>query len=232
MRYLSLLTFALVSLACPGPRPQPTQILQHEPWNSQADPATRPWAIRDGTTITLRPSGATFKVPKDWLEWHDKFGNNFHLTHQQLDAVARGDGDWDTEYASVCNAVLPFDRCAAHVGGEGWGKQGVAWSDLQVRVYDLDEAIEDVERDMEKKGVADVERFSGKVPKMERDAKGDWRRTMLSFDRWYGDYGGTAHVDFRVRRCGDHSFVFVFMYVDIKDTEDDIRCILESFATK
>jgi hypothetical protein len=47
--------------------------------------------------------------------------------------VRVGHGEWDSEYASVVNASLPFEDCAAHVGGEGWGWQGLSFGDLQVR---------------------------------------------------------------------------------------------------
>src|SRR5262249_25231963 len=72
------------------------EVEQHSPWKSKKDSGTRPSATRDGRTITLKPTGASFKVPKDWVEWYDEFKNNFHLTHKQLDAVAKGAGEWDT----------------------------------------------------------------------------------------------------------------------------------------
>jgi hypothetical protein len=165
------------------------------------------------------------------VDWHLKFGNNFHLTHKQLDAVAKGAGEWDTEYASVCNAALPFDRCAAHVGGEGWGK-AVSFADLQVRVYDLAEAPAAVEERIKREGVADIERFSGRLPALEGETDGPWRRTRLSYEVFYGDYGGTAHVDFRVGRCGDRTFVFVFMYADYNPKQKTIKVILDSFTLK
>lgn len=229
MRSVILLGSALVSLGCSC---LPPPVVQHDPWNSGEAPMNRPSAVRDGTTITLRPGGATFKVPQDWLKWHRQFGNNLHLTHKQLDAVARGGGEWDTEYASVCNAALPFDRCAAHVGEEGWGKEGVSYADLQVRVYELAEAPEVVERRIREQGAADVKRFSGHRPEVKSDKDSVWRRTVLAFRLWYGDYGGTAHVDFRVRRCGGRTIVFVFMYSNYQSHAKTIQEILDSFASK
>jgi hypothetical protein len=46
-------------------------------------------------------------------------------THSMDTGVRFGHGEWDSEYASFVNASLPFEDCAAHVGGEGWGWQGV-----------------------------------------------------------------------------------------------------------
>jgi hypothetical protein len=219
----------IVTLALLGCFPKAKPVTQHPPWNSKAAPSTRPSATRHGQTIRLRPHPATFRVPRDWVKWHRQFGNNFHLTHKQLDAVARGAGDWDTEYASVCNAVLPFDRCAAHVGDEGWGQQGVSCGDLQVRLYDLADSPQVVDRRIHQQGVADIQRFSGHRPQVKREGKSRWRRTVLSYGRWYGDYGGTAHVDFRVRRLRVRTFVFVFMYADYQSNKAAITSILKSF---
>jgi hypothetical protein len=210
-------------------------ITQHEPWYTGMDPAKRPFATRQGTTITLEPSGATFEIPVAWVEWHDKFEDNLHLTRAQLDAVARGAGDWDREYASVCNAVLPFDRCSAHLGGDGWGSESVSCGDLQVRVYDLDETPETIERRIQKEGVADVRRFSGYAPlsrlkpPSSRDLDALWRRNVLSYMCSYGDYGGVAHVDFRTRRFGERTFVVVFMYTSYQRQDQVIASILRSF---
>ena len=35
----------------------------------------------------------------------------------------------------------------------------------------------------------------------------------LSYARWYGDYGGTAHLDAFVRGAGDQAFVLLVMWV-------------------
>jgi len=78
------------------------------------------YATREGQKIILHPSGVTLNVPQQWLEWDERFHNNFHLTRDELEKVHNGEGQWDTEYAKVVNAALPFTDCAAHVGGEGW----------------------------------------------------------------------------------------------------------------
>lgn len=83
----------------------------------------RPYAVRRGRVIELKPSRATFAVPQEWVEWYDEFRNNFHLSHIELDAVKNATGDFDTEFAHVCNKTLPFELCAAHVGDEGWGSR-------------------------------------------------------------------------------------------------------------
>jgi hypothetical protein len=127
---------------------------------------------------------------------------------------------------------LPFDRCAAHVGGEGWGKDGVSYGDLQVRVYDLGEPANAVEQRIEKEASTDVERFSGQKPDVKHDRAAAWNKTVFAFPRWYGDYGATAHVDFRVRRLGTRTFVFVFMYSSYDLHAKEIVGILDSFSAK
>jgi hypothetical protein len=49
--------------------------------------------------------------------------------------VEIGAGEWDTEYAKVVNSAMGFQDCVAHVGGEGWGKDGSWFGDVQLRVY-------------------------------------------------------------------------------------------------
>jgi hypothetical protein len=161
------------------------------------------------------------------VEWHSKFGNNLHLTHEHLDAVAIGGGEWDTEYASVCNSIFPFDRCATHIGDEGWGAEARSYGDLQVRVYDLLETVEAVQERIAAAGVRDVERLTGHPADVQRSTESGWLRQQLSYDRFYYDYGGTAHVEVRLHRFGDHTIAFVFMYVSEK--QDEISTMLKSF---
>jgi hypothetical protein len=94
------------------------------------------FASRNGRTIQLHRSDVTFQVPQDWLDLDAQFDNNLHLGHRELRSVRIGHGEWDSEYGSVVNASLPFDDGAAPVGGEGWGRQGVSFGDLQVRAYE------------------------------------------------------------------------------------------------
>jgi hypothetical protein len=203
---------------------------QHEPWYSRTEMADRPSAERRGSTLTLQPSGASLQIPIDWVEWYSEFGNNFHLSQEELDAVARGAGEWDTEYASVCNAALPFDRCAAHAGGEGWGAESVSYGDLQMRVYQLHEPIDLAERNILVRATSDARRLTLRTPEVLRTREGNWQRIVISFPRFYVDYGGIANVDFRSRQFGAETFVFVFMYSDYREQNTTIEAILDSFS--
>jgi hypothetical protein len=96
-------------------------------------PADR--ASRSGRTVILHPSEASFDIPTDGIAWYGKFHNNLHLSEKELALVKIGAGEWDTEYAKVVNSAMRFQDCVAHVGGEGWGKDGSSFGDVRLRVY-------------------------------------------------------------------------------------------------
>ncbi len=188
--------------------------------------AERPWATRAGATITVHPSGASFAVPPAWVKSHEEQGNHFHLRHAELDRAERGHSEWQVTLAAVANDALPFRACAAHVGGGKWSPYGSGG--LQVRLYELAEPAEAIERRV---GAA----FAGvrsdqDVPRgLERDAGGPWRRTAVSFFRWHFDYGAIGHVDCRVRRCGERTYVFAFLYTGREAQQETVEGILASF---
>jgi hypothetical protein len=190
------------------------------------------YSTRRGNIITLHPETATFRLNDTMVNWFAGFKNNLHLTRGELAKVEQGAGDWDTEYALVCNAALPFSRCCAHVGEEGWGKEGVSFADLQVRVYVLEKKVDEVGRQIEELGTAKVREITKKPPRVTKNGTGAWKRWDFAYDRWYGDYGGTAHVDFRARQMGGRTMVFVFMYTTYFSQEAKIRSILDSFTWK
>jgi hypothetical protein len=203
-----------------------------KPVSSASPPATSrrprdtsaPFSTQEGTTITLHPSGITFKIPVDWATWNSKHENNLHLSVDQLARVEKPPGDeWDREFAQVCNASLPFDRCAAHVGSEGWGMNSHRYNDLQVRVYDLLDSPGDLEDRIVKAATA-----VAKVDEAKRELGGAWRRLLVKYRRFHFDYGATAFVDFRLRQFRDRTIVFVFMYTHRSDSGVEIQSILHS----
>lgn len=177
------------------------------------------FATRSGQTIQLHPSGITFQVPQDWLEWDAQFHNNFHLSHRELRSVRIGHGEWDSEYGSVVNASLPFEHCAAHVGGEGWGWQGVSFGDLQVRAYVTSLSAEDVLLRVKMQGFRAAENIAegqdgfaaGGKALFSASTEQGWQQATIAYPLWYGDYGGTAPIDFYVRNAGRYRLGLVFM---------------------
>lgn len=125
-----------------------------------------------------------------------------------------GHGEWDSEYASVVNASLPFEDCAAHVGGEGWGAQGVSFGDLQVRAYVTTLSGDEVLARIKAQGFEAAQRIAerqGAKASFSTSTEQHWQHSEITYPLWYGDYGGTAPVDFYVRDTGHYRLVIVLM---------------------
>jgi len=217
---LAVVLSLLSSLGCSSASPEP----KTETTTSEF------FATFQCDTITLHPTKAAFHISEEMFEWFVRFKNNLHLSRAELAKVEHGAGEWDTEYGVVCNAALPFARCCAHVGEEGWGENGVSFADLQVRVYVLDKTLDDVGHDIADKAAAKAKEITKAPAKLATDNNDSWRRWDLAYDRWYGDYGATAHVDFRARQFGHHTVVFAFMYTNEKAQDVKIRAMLKSFV--
>jgi len=179
-----------------------------------------PYATREGATVTLHPSGLQFSVPENWLEWHLEFGNNLHLTSSELNRVGHGAGEWDDEFARVCNATFPFDRCAAHVGSSGWGEHGFSFGDVQVRVYDLQTPLAAIIENIEQLDLDELGRIIDGAIGMRQGDNDSWRRFVYWYNRFYYDYGATAYVDIRLKEFDERTIAFVFMYTD-RDSRGD-----------
>ena len=186
-----------------------------------------PCSTLEGRIVQLVPSGVRFDVPQAWMDWQAQFHNNFHLTRWQLYQVKSGFGEWDSEYAQVTNAVLPFEMCAAHAGDEGWGFEGVSFDDLQLRVYVGDWALADLKHRIATDGLNQANR-AAKNARSSSTVRDSWQVDAISYEVFYGDYGGAAHVDFYSRVREGKTVVFVFMYA--REHVDDIDQILRSFV--
>jgi len=198
-------------------------------------------ATRDGVNITLHPLGATFQIPADWPEWNEKHSRCIHLSEEELEAVRDGHGEWDAEYGIVCNGLFLFENCVAHLGGKGWGRDSVSFADLQMRVYVVKGELEKTKQEIENRGkliLREVDktldqRFAGAhTTSVSHSNDGIWNKTMLKYQRFYHDYGGTAQVDIRFRQADDNTIAFVFMYVGgrARDHATTINAIIDSLA--
>ncbi len=191
---------------------------------SEQGDVSRPFASRDRAAITLHPSKLNFKIPAVWVNWYNEHKNNLYLARAELEPIRQPERDeWDVEFARICNAALPFDRCAAHVGSEGWGNEGRFFNDFQVRVYDLPDSIKDVEARIVKQAPAEACSHDMRV-----GTHGSWRRILVSYERFHFDYGTTAHIDFRLRSFGARTLAFAFMYTDAHTTFEDVAEIMDS----
>ena len=219
---MRLLCIALVSLCACG----------HIPAAEPDAPAAwrgRPSARLGGDRVTLLPSGDSFRIPKSWLDWNHRFHNNLHLSRRQLEEVRDGAGEWDREYGAVVNAVLPFDSCAAHLGGEGWGRDGVSFGDVQMRVYTGAFDPGAIRAGALASGRARAAQFFRSI-EVDSATVGGWQMTRLQWLAWYGDYGGTAHVEVLVSQHDGRSTVVVFMYAFAPERQRDGDIVLNSFA--
>jgi len=184
------------------------------------DNATR-HAERNGSTVTVYPESASLRVPDGWLSWYEKFHNNFHLTRKQLLDVETGAGEWDTEYGRVVNAAFPFDECAAHVGGEGWGKEGTSFVDVQLRVYVTTMSPTQVIYRLEGPGLEvarGVFRNASGAQFVDRGTRGRWRNAEISY------YGGTERIRTYATTAGEYTLVLVFM----GGRDNEVQWILNS----
>lgn len=174
--------------------------------------------------------GLRFEIPAAWVRWYEEneAHPNLHLTSAELDTVKETEGEWDREFALVVNAILPFDQCVAHVGGDGWGPRGISHADLQVRAYVLMALPEEIEDHARSQGTAAAANFTETAVVPQQDEVDAWRRTVLKYPRLYHDYGATAIVDLRAQRFGTHTVVFAFMYTDHTDHNAEIEEILDS----
>lgn len=181
--------------------------------------------------VRIKPTGATFEIPESWLKWHAGFKNNLHLTRAELEKIKTAEGDWDKEFSEIVNQLLPFSECAAHVGGEGWGSEGVSFADLQMRVYVTQTSAEKVQAKMVESGKTWASKFSKEVT-VARAEGGKWRRATLSYAMWYGDYGATATIDVYAQEFGMQTAVLVFMHTNYRGASAPLHEILRSFAWK
>ena len=190
-------------------------------WSTRNPPSTKDalrFSFRQQRTIHLLPSGIEFQIPQDWVTWDSQFHNNLHLTSKELMKVQTGKGEWDSEYSVVVNAALPFEDCAAHVGGEGWGVEGSSFVDLQVRAYVTDLPMREILERVQKSAFAEAQRIAnaeggsaGNEAHVSISSDGNWRRAAIDYPLWYHDYGGTAKIDFYLRDESKYRLVLVFM---------------------
>lgn len=196
------------------------------------------YATREGQKIILHPSGVSFRIPQQWLEWYGRFHNNLHLTRDQLERVHNGDGEWDTEYGNIVNAALPFTDCAAHVGGEGWGSEGSSFGDVQLRAYVTNLSEREILGKIHGEAFDAARRaarpfstppaLAELVPDTNvTDGKeGQWQKYVIQYPLWYGDYGGVARVRFYVASIGKEILVLVFM----GGQDEEVERILQSVS--
>jgi len=182
------------------------------------------FSTREGTIIRMHPLGASFEIPQHWTA---------RTQESQLKQVRRGEGEWNTEYAKVVNAALPFSRCVAQAGRWDWNAS--TYGGVTVRAYVLDQTFGEVVERISGKGLAATQALPrttiSNVSITESNLE-QWRRILINYDAWYYDYGGRANLDFYVAERNGTTIVLVFMYGGIGDPGNGFvrQQILGSFS--
>ena len=140
----------------------------------------------------MQPSGATFELPEGPL-------NDWHLDRSDLDKAKQGKGEWYTEYARVANAALPFENCSVQAGTTYWN--GPSFFGVTVRGYSLDSAAGEAETRIASSALPAAQHLPRNTvgnASLTKSREKQWDRLLIAYDVWYGDYGGSANVDFYV----------------------------------
>jgi|ERR1051325_2564255 hypothetical protein len=113
------------------------------------------------------------------------------------------------EFASVANAVFPFDRCAASAGDSRWDSNLRVW----LRVYDLAEPLKEVTARIEERGMAEVQRLTKMKGNIQRSQHGKWSEIMISY--WWSpdpEYPLGLYFDCYAQQVNGRTLVFCFIY--------------------
>ena len=190
-----------------------------------------PTATIDRDLVTLRPSGAAFRLPEHMISGSQTHALTTYLTRPDLERVKAPPRDeWDRPFSAIVNTALPFDRCAAHIGTEPFGS-GRSFSDLQMRAYVLDSPAKPVLDAIFGLGQKKTEEFFGGATTTVSQL-GSWRLGSIAYLFRHADYGANARVDFYLREFGRQTAVLVFMYSPSPrwPWDADISAIVGSFT--
>jgi hypothetical protein len=190
----------------------------------------RPYSTLEDSTVRLIPSGASFKIPQNWVGMYRTDRNNAFFSPEELERARVGIGEWNRQYAEVINGTLPFENCSAQAGANRWeNSPGVG---IHMRAYVGKWSVEEVTKRVAGLGTAQVVNLDKNVSKVtfERITQGDWQVSTLTFYLSFGDYGGTARIDFFAHSFDKQTVVLVFMSIENDDTDKaQIQQIVNSF---
>src|SRR5207253_10632811 len=139
---------------------------------------------------------------KAWVEWNDKYHDNFHLLPDEIDRTGKVGMGEDMRFASICNASFPMDCCCIHAGQEGWGAEGEVLYDLQIRYYEIPSSIDHVRERILGAGVQDCKRLAQCDPPVKCSEKPPWHFIALRFPGPYDDLVFIQHMLFGLQQTG------------------------------
>jgi hypothetical protein len=153
----------------------------------------------------MQPSGAVLQIPLSWTSEYDAVV----VTRPNLKKVVKGRGEWTTEFAKIVNEALPFAECSVQAWNQRWDSPG--FDGLQMRGYVIDSPAEEIEKRIATQGFAAAKKLPWGAA-MNEDGVGQWHRILITYDLWYGDYGGKANVQFYLTTHDEETIVLAFMY--------------------
>jgi hypothetical protein len=184
--------------------------------------AISPYTFLEGSTVRLKPYDATFDIPEGWLN-PPPTQKNLFLSREELDEAYRNAGG-DEEYERVMDSVLPFEKCAAHVGDKDWGNY--LWNDLQARMYVVESSPEEIADRVTRQGL-DKATNTFTEASLLLGGYGKWERRTLRVTQASSDFILSSDMDFYYRTFGNRTVVFVFIHAE--DYKETIPRILDSF---
>jgi len=96
-------------------------------------------------------------------------------------------------------------------------------------VYDLESPLKAIEENIDRLSTTELGRLiNGTIKVRHGDADG-WRQTVLSYGRFYYDYGDTACVDIRLKQVENRTIAFIFMHTDDEWKNKTVADMLRSF---
>jgi hypothetical protein len=143
------------------------------------------YATREGGSIRMEPSGASFQIPPDW---------SARTEQAELREVKSGKGEWDK---AVANAALPFSDCSVQAGRKDWRIS--IFEGVTVRGYVTNGSAADIEKKIATKALSAAKALPSSTIShacLTKDEPGQWHRSLITYDVWFDDYGGRANVDF------------------------------------
>jgi hypothetical protein len=181
-----------------------------------------------GDVISIDSASLYFTLPADMAEWHRDVGSGIHLGSKALAAVQTAEGEWDTEFSLIVNSAVSFKHCMVHCGDDGWGAQAAAFKDLQMRLYTLPVTTENIYTCLLEQSRAAALGIVGDRMALTEHVVRKWKILRIAYRASYGDYGGTAVIEFWKKGAQGMDIICAFMYVDDGFTATKIEQIVES----
>ena len=79
------------------------------------------------------------------------------------------------------------------------GAKGSSFADVQLRVYLTPLSDEQVYQLVSAQGFVAAQAINPRASLLTTVKDGPWQRSSITYDLFYGDYGGTARIDFYTR---------------------------------